>query len=45
MTADRGRLVVVAGATGLTGREIVTTLLGDRTVDMIHSLPRQRRRT
>jgi len=36
-----GRIVIVAGATGLVGREILAGLLADRTVDAVHSLGRR----
>lgn len=36
-----GRTVIIAGATGLVGREILEGLLGDRTVVMVHSFGRR----
>lgn len=36
-----GRTVIIAGATGLVGREILEGLLGDRTVMMVHSFGRR----
>lgn len=36
-----GRVVIVAGATGLVGREILGNLLTDRTVAAVHSLGRR----
>lgn len=37
-----GRTVIIAGATGLVGREILAGLLADRTVIAVHSLGRRR---
>ena len=36
-----GRTVVIAGATGLVGRNILEGLLADRTVVAVHSLVRR----
>src|SRR5690349_4514829 len=36
-----GRTVILAGATGLVGREILAGLLADRGVDAVHSLGRR----
>ena len=41
MTTHHGRSVLVAGASGLVGREIVSTLLADRTVEAVHCLVRR----
>lgn len=41
MTADHGRVVLVSGATGLAGREIVALLLADRTVEVVHCIGRR----
>lgn len=41
MTTDHGRVVLVAGATGLVGREIVAALLADKTVAEIHCVGRR----
>ncbi|HEY8907977.1 MAG TPA: nucleoside-diphosphate sugar epimerase [Rhodoferax sp.] len=41
MAMDHGRVVMVAGATGLVGREIVTALLVDSTVDVVHCVGRR----
>ncbi len=41
MATDQGRVVLVAGATGLIGREIVALLLADRTVESVHCLGRR----
>lgn len=41
MSTTHGRVVLVAGATGLVGREIVATLLADKTVEVIHCLGRR----
>lgn len=42
MATDHGRRVVlVAGATGLVGREIVTMLLAERTVEAVHCVGRR----
>lgn len=41
MAMNRGRLVLVAGATGLVGREIVSALLSDRTVEAVHCVGRK----
>jgi uncharacterized protein YbjT (DUF2867 family) len=41
MTTDQGRVVLVAGATGLVGREIVFALLADSTVEVIHCVGRR----
>src|SRR6185369_6942843 len=39
--ASAGRVVLVAGASGLVGREILQGLLGDRSVAAVHSLGRR----
>jgi len=41
MATRRGRSVLVAGATGLVGREIVSALLADRTVGAVHCVGRR----
>mgnify|MGYP002628422200 CR=1 FL=1 len=41
MTTDHGRTVLVAGATGLVGREIVHTLLADHAVEAVHCVGRR----
>jgi uncharacterized protein YbjT (DUF2867 family) len=41
MSMNHCRLVLVAGATGLVGREIVSSLLADRTVEAVHCIGRQ----
>lgn len=41
MTADHGAVVLVAGATGLVGREIVAALLADRSVAVLHCVGRR----
>lgn len=41
MATDQGRVVLVAGATGLVGREIVALLLADRTVESVQCLGRR----
>jgi len=41
MAADHGRVVLVAGATGLVGREILADLLADRTVAAVHCVGRR----
>jgi len=41
MATHQGKSVLVAGATGLVGREIVSALLSDRTVKSIHCVGRR----
>lgn len=41
MAADHGRVVLVAGATGLVGREILADLLADKTVSAVHCVGRR----
>ena len=41
MAADHGRVVLVAGATGLVGREILADLLADKTVAAVHCVGRR----
>ena len=41
MAANHGRLVLVAGATGLVGREILAALLADKTVAAVHCVGRR----
>jgi uncharacterized protein YbjT (DUF2867 family) len=41
MATDRGKAILVAGATGLVGKEIILTLLADSTVELVHSLGRR----
>ena len=41
MAADHGRVVMVAGATGRVGREILAALLADKTVSSVHSVGRR----
>lgn len=41
MTAEPGAVVLVAGATGLVGREIVAALLADRSVAVLHCVGRR----
>ena len=41
MAVDHGRVVLVAGATGLVGREIVSALLADSTVEVVHCVGRR----
>lgn len=41
MTTDYGKTVLVAGATGLVGREIVSQLLADRSVKAVHCIGRR----
>lgn len=41
MATDHGRVVMVAGATGLVGREIVAALLVDSTFDVVHCVGRR----
>ena len=41
MVANQGRVVLVAGATGLVGREILATLLADKTVAAVHCVGRR----
>jgi len=41
MATNHGRVVLVAGATGLVGREIVSALLADRTVEAVHCVGRR----
>ncbi len=41
MATKHGRSVLVAGATGLVGREIVAALLADKTVGVIHCIGRR----
>lgn len=41
MRADRGRRVLLAGATGLVGREILAGLLANRTVGVVHCVCRR----
>lgn len=41
MAADHGRVALVAGATGLVGREILTKLLADKTVGEVHCVGRR----
>jgi uncharacterized protein YbjT (DUF2867 family) len=41
MATTNGRAVLVAGASGLVGREIVTALLADKTVGVIHCVGRR----
>jgi len=41
MAIDHGREVLVAGATGLVGREIVTALLADKTVNVLQCVGRR----
>lgn len=41
MTTHHCRSVLVAGATGLVGREIVSALLADRTVEAVHCVGRR----
>jgi uncharacterized protein YbjT (DUF2867 family) len=38
---NHGRSVLVAGATGLVGREIVSALLADRMVEAVHCVGRR----
>lgn len=41
MAADHGRVVLVAGATGLVGRAILADLLADKTVAAVHCVGRR----
>lgn len=41
MAAEHGRVVLVAGATGLVGREILADLLADKTVAAVHCVGRR----
>jgi uncharacterized protein YbjT (DUF2867 family) len=41
MATDRGKAVLVAGATGLVGKEIILALLADSAVDLVQSLGRR----
>ena len=41
MAADHGRVVLVAGATGLVGREILADLLADKTIAAVHCVGRR----
>jgi uncharacterized protein YbjT (DUF2867 family) len=41
MAADHGRAVLVAGATGLVGREILAALLADKTYTSVHCVGRR----
>lgn len=41
MAADHGRVVLVAGATGLVGREILADLLADKAVAAVHCVGRR----
>lgn len=41
MAADHGRVVLVAGATGLVGQEILADLLADKTVSAVHCVGRR----
>jgi uncharacterized protein YbjT (DUF2867 family) len=41
MAKPQRRVVLVAGATGLVGREILTALLADKTVQVVHCLGRR----
>lgn len=41
MTAGHDRIVLLAGATGLVGREILVDLLADRTVEAVHCVGRR----
>jgi uncharacterized protein YbjT (DUF2867 family) len=41
MATDQGRVILVAGATGLVGREIVALLLADLTVEVLHCVGRR----
>ena len=41
MATDHGRVVLVSGATGLVGQEIVALLLADRTVEVVHCIGRR----
>jgi uncharacterized protein YbjT (DUF2867 family) len=41
MAADQGRLVLLAGATGLVGREILLDLLANKTVEAVHCVGRR----
>jgi len=41
MAAKNGRVVLVAGATGLVGREILATLLADKSVKAVHCVGRR----
>lgn len=41
MSAHQGRVVLVAGATGLVGREIVSALLADNSIEVIHCVGRR----
>ena len=41
MTANHGRVVLVAGATGLVGQEILSALLADKTVAAVHCVGRR----
>jgi len=41
MAADHGRVVLVAGATGLVGREILADLLADKSVAAVHCVGRR----
>lgn len=41
MAADHGRVVLVAGATGLVGRAILADLLADKTVTAVHCVGRR----
>lgn len=42
MAIDHGREVLVAGASGLVGREIVSALLADKTVKVVHCVGRRK---
>ncbi|OYU41721.1 MAG: nucleoside-diphosphate sugar epimerase, partial [Burkholderiales bacterium PBB4] len=41
MATKQGRVVLMAGATGLVGREILNLLLADKTVGSVHCLGRR----
>jgi uncharacterized protein YbjT (DUF2867 family) len=41
MAADHGRVALVAGATGLVGREILAALLADKTYTQVHCVGRR----
>ena len=41
MATNHGRVVLLAGATGLVGREILAALLADKTVAAVHCVGRR----
>jgi uncharacterized protein YbjT (DUF2867 family) len=41
MATNHGRVILVAGATGLVGREIIAALLADRVVEVVHCVGRR----